>query len=72
MVVFVEVSSLSPTDLSAARRAVIDQFFPNSPAHVLADLRSVLFTQPNGPEPGCNGFIELCLDEAQGCRYLQC
>jgi hypothetical protein len=64
MVVFVEVSSLSPTDLSAARRAVIDQFFPNSPAHVLADLRSVLFTQPNGPEPGCNGFIELCLDEA--------
>jgi hypothetical protein len=64
MVVFVEVSSLSPTDLSAARRAIIDQFLPNSQGHVLAELRSVLFTQPNGQEPGCNGFIELCLDEA--------
>lgn len=64
MVVFVEFSSLSPTDLSAARHAIIDQFLPNSQGHVLADLRSVLFTQPNAHEPGCNGFIELCLDEA--------
>jgi hypothetical protein len=63
MVVFVEVSSLSHTDLSAARRAIVDQFLPHSQGHVLAELRSVLFTQPNGHEPGCNGFIELCLDE---------
>lgn len=64
MVVFVEVSSLSPTDLSAARRAIIDQHLPSLQGHVLADLRSVLFTQPSGQEPGCNGFIEICLDEA--------
>ncbi len=64
MVVFVEIASLSATDLSAARRAVIEQFLPNSDSHALAGLRSVLFSQPSGPEPGCNGFIELCLDEA--------
>jgi hypothetical protein len=64
MVVFVEIASLSPIDLSSARRAIIGQFLPNSHGHALADLRSVLFSQPSGPEPGCNGFIELCLDEA--------
>lgn len=62
IVVFVEVLSLSPSGLSAARRAVIDQCLPSFRGHVLNDLRSVLFTQPNGREPGCNGFLELSLD----------
>jgi hypothetical protein len=64
MVVFVEIASLSPTDLSAARRAIIEQFLPNSHGHALTDVRSVLFSQPSGLELGCNSFIELCLDEA--------
>lgn len=64
VVVLVEVTSLSPTDLTAARLAVISQFLPNSSGHALAELRSVLFSQPNDHETGCNGFIELCLDEA--------
>lgn len=64
MVVLVEITSLSPADISAARNAVIEQFLPNSPSHTLAELRSVLFSQTTSTNLGCNGFIELCLGEA--------
>jgi hypothetical protein len=64
IVILVELVSLSPTDLSTAKRAVVEQFLPNSQGHELAKLRSVLFYGPKDPEPRCHGFIELCLDEA--------
>jgi hypothetical protein len=64
MIIFVEICSLSPSDLSAARAAVIEQLPPGPHEYLLSELRSLLFTQPNGTEAGCNGFIELCLDEA--------
>lgn len=62
MVVLVQLLSLSNSDLSSARRAVIDQFLPILENYELSDLRSVLFSQPNGNELNCYGFIEVCLD----------
>lgn len=63
VVVFVEITSLSQTDLSAARSTVIEQFLPNSRESIHTELRSLFFTQPNDTALDCNGFIELCLND---------
>ena len=64
MVVLFDVTSLSTSDLIAARKAVIQQFLPRASPLDLKDMRAALFSQSNEPTNDCNGLIELCLTEA--------
>lgn len=63
MVALLDLTSLSPSDLSAARRAVISQFWPSASRIELNEVRAALFSQPNGSVHACNGLIEICLAE---------
>lgn len=62
LVVFVELSSLSPTDIADLRRTVRKQA-EDAGLVSTADHRLSLFIQPP-PEGGTYGLLELCLTEA--------
>ena len=64
MVALLDVTSLSTTDLLAARQAVIEQFLPNASLLELKEMRASIFSQPNEPLSDCHGLIEMCLTEA--------
>lgn len=63
LVAFVEVISLSASDLSNARRSVIAQLAENS-VYSGDDHRLSLFIQP-GPDGGAHGLLEICATEAE-------
>jgi hypothetical protein len=65
MVALLDLTSLSQSDLAAARQAIISQFWPSASRQELADARAALFSQPIDPALCCPGLIELCLIDVQ-------
>jgi hypothetical protein len=64
LVVLVDLISLSAEDVSAARTALIEQFWPRASTTELSELRAVLFGPPAKDATDCHGAIEICLAEA--------
>lgn len=61
MVVLLDLTSLSQSDLATARQAIISQFWPTASRQERAEARAALFSQPSDPASSCPGLIELCL-----------
>jgi hypothetical protein len=60
LVVLLDTISLSPSTISQARLAVIEQFYTAQSLNLASDERATLFSTPN-EDDGCPGFIEICL-----------